>query len=41
MVSLTSMGIVGEMLVEVIPGEGQLVEAGHIFKGKVMKDMGA
>lgn len=40
-VSLTSMGIVGEMLVEIMPGTGEPAPEGHRFQGRVMKDMNA
>lgn len=40
-VSLTSMGIVGEMLVEIMPGKGEPAPDGHRFTGRVMKDMNA
>lgn len=40
-ITLTSMGIVGEMLLEIMPGEGAPVEEGHVFQGVVLKDMNA
>jgi len=40
-VSLTSMGIVGEMLVEIMPGTGEPAPEGFRFRGRVMKDMNA
>lgn len=40
-VSLTSMGIVGEMLVEIMPGTGEPAPDGFRFEGRVMKDMNA
>jgi len=40
-VRLTSMGIVGEMLLEVMPGSGEPVSENHLFIGHVMKDMNA
>ncbi len=38
---LTSQGIVGEMLMEILPGEGEAAPAGHIFQGRVLQDMNA
>ncbi len=40
-VNLTSMGIVGEMLVEITQGTGPVAPDGHVFEGAVMKDMNA
>ncbi|HPF36523.1 MAG TPA: MlaD family protein [Candidatus Krumholzibacteria bacterium] len=40
-VSLASQGIVGEMLVEIMPGTGEVARDGHRFQGRVMKDMNA
>lgn len=40
-ITLTSMGIVGEMLIEITPGTGPAAPAGHVFRGEVLKDMGA
>jgi phospholipid/cholesterol/gamma-HCH transport system substrate-binding protein len=40
-ITLTSMGIVGEMLIEIMPGEGEIVPEGHLFQGEVMSDMNA
>jgi len=40
-IALTSMGIVGEMLVEITPGAGPAAPPGHVFQGEVLKDMGA
>ncbi|MBK7701391.1 MAG: MCE family protein [bacterium] len=40
-IALTSMGIVGEMLVEITPGSGPPAPEGHVFRGEVLKDMGA
>jgi len=38
---LASQGIVGEMLVEIMPGTGEPAPDGHRFEGRVMKDMNA
>ena len=40
-IKLTSMGIVGEMLIEIMQGTGEVVPAGHLFQGEVMQDMNA
>ena len=40
-IKLTSMGIVGEMLIEIMPGRGEAVAPGHLFQGSVMQDMNA
>ncbi len=40
-ITLTSQGIVGEMLLEVLPGEGASAPDGHVFQGKVLQDMNA
>jgi len=40
-ITLTSQGIVGEMLLEILPGEGESALDGHVFRGKVMQDMNA
>ena len=38
---LTSQGIVGEMLMEILPGEGETAPDGHVFRGRVLQDMNA
>lgn len=38
-ISLTSQGIVGEMLMEIMPGSGEPAPAGYRYEGYVMKDM--
>ncbi len=40
-VRLTSQGIVGEMLMEILPGVGEPAPEGHVFAGEVMSDMNA
>ncbi len=40
-VRLTSMGIVGELLLEIMPGTGPIAPENHLFTGHVMKDMNA
>jgi phospholipid/cholesterol/gamma-HCH transport system substrate-binding protein len=40
-ITLTSQGIVGEMLLEVLPGEGEPAAEGHVFRGRAMQDMTA
>ena len=40
-VKLTSQGIVGEMLMEIMPGTGEPVSEGHVFAGEVVADMNA
>lgn len=41
LVTLTSQGIVGEMLMEILPGTGEPAPEGHVFQGRVMADMNA
>jgi phospholipid/cholesterol/gamma-HCH transport system substrate-binding protein len=40
-VNLTSMGIVGELLLEIMPGTGAVAPENYLFTGNVMKDMNA
>jgi phospholipid/cholesterol/gamma-HCH transport system substrate-binding protein len=40
-ITLTSMGIVGEMLLEIMPGTAGIAPEGHLFQGVVMQDMNA
>ncbi len=40
-INLTSQGIVGEMLLEILPGEGDAAEDGHVFQGRALGDMAA
>ena len=40
-VNLTSMGIVGELLLEIMPGTGAVAPENFLFTGNVMKDMNA
>jgi phospholipid/cholesterol/gamma-HCH transport system substrate-binding protein len=40
-VTLQSQGIVGEMLLEVLPGRGEPAPQGFVYKGRVLQDMNA
>ncbi|MBC8424673.1 MCE family protein [bacterium] len=40
-INLTSQGIVGEMLLEILPGEGESAEDGFVFQGRALADMNA
>jgi len=40
-VTLSSQGIVGEMLLEILPGKGESAPDGFVYQGKVMQDMNA
>lgn len=40
-VTLQSQGIVGEMLLEILPGQGEPAPQGFVYKGRVLQDMNA
>ncbi|MBU0742329.1 MCE family protein [bacterium] len=40
-ITLTSQGIVGEMLLEILPGKGETAPEGYVFQGRALQDMNA